>query len=60
MSDLDQAEFPMLGGLAPYGDAIFNQRRVPVLLKELERLPLLYFTAVRHRKGHFLIMESGL
>jgi hypothetical protein len=38
-ADLDPAEFPMLWALTPYGDAIFNQRQVPLLLAELDRLP---------------------
>ncbi|MFB7678293.1 hypothetical protein ACFC26_43560 [Kitasatospora purpeofusca] len=37
--DLDPAEFPMLWALTPYGDAVFNQRQVPLLRSELERLP---------------------
>ncbi len=36
---LDPAEFPMLWALTPYGDAVFNQRQVPLLLAELDRLP---------------------
>ncbi|MGW3450497.1 hypothetical protein [Streptomyces sp. NPDC001076] len=38
-ADLDPAEFPMLWALTPYGDAVFNQRQVPLLLSELDRLP---------------------
>ncbi|MER6735583.1 hypothetical protein [Streptomyces puniciscabiei] len=38
-ADLDSAEFPMLWALTPYGDAVFNQRQVPLLLAELDRLP---------------------
>ncbi|AKL71204.1 MULTISPECIES: hypothetical protein [Streptomyces] len=38
-ADLDPAEFPMLRSLDPYGDAVFNQRQVPLLLAELDRLP---------------------
>jgi hypothetical protein len=38
-ADLDPAEFPMLWALTPYGDAVFNQRQVPLLLAELDRLP---------------------
>jgi len=29
----------MLYALTPYGDAVFNQRQMPLLLAELERLP---------------------
>ncbi|MFI9723829.1 hypothetical protein ACIHFE_29930 [Streptomyces sp. NPDC052396] len=39
VGDLDRDQFPMLGGLDPYGDAAFNQRQMSVLLKELDRLP---------------------
>ncbi|WP_232246717.1 hypothetical protein [Kitasatospora mediocidica] len=38
-ADLDMAQFPMLWALTPYGDAVFNQRQVPLLLAELDRLP---------------------
>ncbi|MFF2432035.1 hypothetical protein [Streptomyces mirabilis] len=39
LAKLDQAAFPMLSALDPYGDAVFNVRQVPLLLAELERLP---------------------
>lgn len=39
LADLDQAAFPMLGALTPYGDAVFNHRQIPALLSELDRLP---------------------
>ncbi|MEV8103065.1 MULTISPECIES: hypothetical protein [unclassified Streptomyces] len=38
-ADLDPADFPMLRALTPYGDAMFNQRQLPLLLVELDRLP---------------------
>jgi hypothetical protein len=38
-ADLDPADFPMLFALTPYGDAVFNQRQMPLLLAELDRLP---------------------
>ncbi len=38
-AELDPAVFPMLWALTPYGDAVFNQRQVPLLLAELDRLP---------------------
>ncbi|WP_328980720.1 hypothetical protein [Streptomyces canus] len=38
-SDLDPGLFPMLWGLIPYGDAVFNHRQVSLLLAELDRLP---------------------
>lgn len=37
--DLDPAAFPMLAGLCAYLDTVFNQRQIPILLAELERLP---------------------
>jgi hypothetical protein len=37
--DLDPAVFPMLAGLCAYLDTVFNQRQIPLLLAELERLP---------------------
>ncbi|MCX5414911.1 hypothetical protein [Streptomyces sp. NBC_00059] len=39
LGGLDQAAFPMLGALDPYGDAVFNHRQIPTLLAELDRLP---------------------
>ncbi|WP_199826674.1 hypothetical protein [Streptomyces sp. WM4235] len=36
---LAPSEFPMLFALTPYGDAVFNQRQMPLLLAELDRLP---------------------
>ncbi|WP_206337083.1 MULTISPECIES: hypothetical protein [Streptomyces] len=39
IADLDAAGFPMLCALTPYGDAVFNQRQMPLLLAELDRLP---------------------
>ncbi|WP_206433932.1 hypothetical protein [Streptomyces sp. ADI98-10] len=37
--DLRSTEFPMLWALTPYGDAVFNQRQIPLLLTGLDRLP---------------------
>ncbi len=39
LGGLDQAAFPMLGALDPYGDAVFNHRQIPALLRELDQLP---------------------
>ena len=39
LSGLDQAAFPVLGALDPYGDAVFNSRQIPALLGELDLLP---------------------
>ncbi|MFE3945463.1 hypothetical protein ACFXPV_26935 [Streptomyces sp. NPDC059118] len=38
-ANLDPTDFPMLRALTPYGDAMFNQRQLPLLLVELDRLP---------------------
>ncbi|MFJ1545992.1 hypothetical protein [Streptomyces sp. NPDC088246] len=38
-ADLDPADFPMLRAPTPYGDAVFNQRKLPLLPAELDRLP---------------------
>ena len=37
--DLDCSVYPMLAGLCAYLDTIFNQRQIPMLLADLERLP---------------------
>ncbi|BCJ65677.1 hypothetical protein GCM10009779_02810 [Polymorphospora rubra] len=37
--DLDRAVYPMLAGLCAYLDTVFNERQIPMLLEELERLP---------------------
>ena len=39
-AELDPAVFPMLWALTPYGDAVFNHRQVPLLLAELDRIPV--------------------
>jgi hypothetical protein len=39
LGSLDQAAFPTLGALDPYGDAVFNHRQIPALLRELDQLP---------------------
>jgi hypothetical protein len=39
LGGLDQAEFPMLAALDPYGDAVFNHQQIPALLRELDQLP---------------------
>lgn len=31
LGDLDQAAFPLLGALDPYGDAVFNRRQIPAM-----------------------------
>lgn len=38
-ANLDSADFPMLWALIPYGDAMFNERQIPLLVAELDRLP---------------------
>lgn len=37
--DLNPGLFPMLWGLIPSGDVVFNYRQVSLLLAELDRLP---------------------
>ncbi|MEU5946788.1 hypothetical protein ABZ793_14645 [Micromonospora sp. NPDC047465] len=37
--DLDRSTYPLLSGLCAYLDTVFNQRQVPMLLEELDRLP---------------------
>ena len=39
LDGLDQAAFPMLGALDPYGDAVFNHRQIPALLREAMNCP---------------------
>ena len=36
--DLDPAQLPMLRALTRYGDAVFNQRQMPLSVPELDRL----------------------
>jgi hypothetical protein len=38
--DLDSSAYPMLAGICAYLDTIFNQRQLPLLLNELDRLPV--------------------
>ncbi|MFI9569223.1 hypothetical protein [Streptomyces rishiriensis] len=38
-ADLNPVQFPMVWALTPYGDAVFNQRQVQLLVSELDRLP---------------------
>ncbi|MCX5554457.1 hypothetical protein [Streptomyces sp. NBC_00038] len=37
--DIDRAQFPMLAGLCPYADTVFNSWQRPMLLEELDQLP---------------------
>ena len=37
--DLDGSVYPMMAGLCAFLDTVFNQRQIPMLLAELERLP---------------------
>jgi hypothetical protein len=60
-AELDSAEFPMLWALMPYGDAVFNQRQVPLLVAELDRLPAdLGGTWVAQALDLCQIVERGL
>jgi hypothetical protein len=57
---LDPVNFPMLWGLSPYGDALFNERQVPLLLAELDRLPEAYRgTWVDHARELCKVVEDG-
>ncbi|MFD7713421.1 hypothetical protein [Streptomyces sp. NPDC059786] len=40
LADIDRAEFPMLAGVCPYADTVFNTWQISMLLEELERLPV--------------------
>ncbi|MDQ1033497.1 hypothetical protein QF035_011079 [Streptomyces umbrinus] len=37
--EIDRADLPMIAGLCPYADTIFNSWQRPMLLEELDRLP---------------------
>jgi len=39
LADLNPVQVPMVWALTPYGDTVFNQRRVQLLTSELDRLP---------------------
>jgi len=39
LAGLDSATYPMLCGLLPYADAMFNHRQTEMLLREVDRLP---------------------
>ncbi len=39
IAELDRSVFPMLAGICPYADTVFNSWQRPMLLEELERLP---------------------
>ncbi|MFE7788675.1 hypothetical protein [Streptomyces sp. NPDC057460] len=57
---LDPVNFPMLWALNPYGDAVFNERQVPLLLAELDRLPEAYGGAwVDQARAMCQVVESG-
>ncbi|AGZ43941.1 hypothetical protein [Actinoplanes friuliensis] len=59
--DLEPAEFPMLAGLCAYLDTIFNQRQIPLLLAELDRLPatLIPDPARREIRRLAAVVEQG-
>lgn len=40
VGDLDGSVFPMLAGVCPYQDTVFNSWQQPMLLAELDRLPV--------------------
>ncbi|MEU1965659.1 hypothetical protein ABZ541_13280 [Micromonospora sediminicola] len=37
--DLDPSAYPMLSGLCAFLDTMFNERQLPLLIDELDRLP---------------------
>lgn len=39
IAELDRSVFPMLAGICPYQDTVFNGWQRPMLLAELDRLP---------------------
>jgi len=39
VAELDRSQFPMLAGVCPYEDTVFNGWQRPMLLAELDRLP---------------------
>jgi hypothetical protein len=39
VAGLDRSQFPMLTGICPYEDTVFNSWQRPMLLAELDRLP---------------------
>ncbi|MDX3264120.1 hypothetical protein AB0N87_31780 [Streptomyces sp. NPDC093228] len=52
--------FPMLWALNPYGDAAFNERQVPLLLAELDRLPETYGgTGLEQARELCQIVQAG-
>ncbi|MGV9362613.1 hypothetical protein [Amycolatopsis sp. NPDC003731] len=59
-AELNPVEFPMLWALTPYGDAVFNQRQVPLLLAELDRVPARCAGDwVRHARELCQVVERG-
>ncbi|WP_329538440.1 hypothetical protein OG568_60420 (plasmid) [Streptomyces sp. NBC_01450] len=60
-ADLDAASFPMLFALTPDGDAVFNQRQMPLLLAELDRLPAVCGGEwVAQARGLCQVVERGM
>jgi hypothetical protein len=59
--DLDPAVFPMLAGLCAYLDTVFNQRQIPILPAELERLPtgMIPESARAEVHGFAAVVEEG-
>lgn len=39
IAELDRSQFPMLAGICPYEDTVFNSWQRPMLLAELDLLP---------------------
>ncbi|MFF4350330.1 hypothetical protein [Streptomyces sp. NPDC001530] len=40
LMDIDASQFPLLAGVCPYADTVFNTWQTPMLLEELARLPV--------------------
>jgi hypothetical protein len=59
--DLDRSVYPMLAGLCAFLDTVFNQRQVPMLLAELERLPsgVIPAAAVAEIRRFAAMVEKG-
>lgn len=58
---LDPVEFPTLWALTSYGDAVFNERQVPLLLSELDGISAdLRGDWVGQARGPCQVVERGM
>jgi hypothetical protein len=39
LAEIERSQFPMLAGVCPFADTVFNTWQIPMLLEELGRLP---------------------